>query len=103
MADIPVNNIGSMINTNGISQKSTAQSLSGPSGKSSFDDVINEAISKVSQVQNDVDKAVNELAGGGDVTSAILAVEKADMSFQLMVEIRNKLISTYEEIMRMPV
>jgi flagellar hook-basal body complex protein FliE len=46
---------------------------------------------------------VNELAKGGDITSAILAVEKADMSFQLMVEIRNKLVSTYEEIMRMPV
>jgi flagellar hook-basal body complex protein FliE len=100
MSDIPVKSIGSAINTNGITQKSTSpQQVSG----NSFDDVINEAISKVSQVQNDADKAVGELAKGGDVTSAVLAVEKADMSFQLMVEIRNKLISTYEEIMRMPV
>ena len=100
MSGIPVKGVESAINANNITQKkSSPQEVSG----SSFDDVINEAISKVSQVQNDADNAVSELAKGGDVTSAILAVEKADMSFQLMVEIRNKLISTYEEIMRMPV
>jgi len=77
--------------------------LKGESGKS-FDAVINEALGRVSQLQNDVEQAVNELAtGSGDITSAVLAVEKADMTFQLMVEIRNKLISTYEEIMRMQV
>ncbi|MBI5741663.1 MAG: flagellar hook-basal body complex protein FliE [Nitrospirae bacterium] len=100
MADIPVKNIGSAVNANNIAPKNPA---SRQVPESSFEDVINEAMSKVSQVQNDADKAVGELAKGGDVTSAILAVEKADMSFQLMVEIRNKLLSTYEEIMRMPV
>jgi len=99
MADIPIKNIGNTIATNNISQKNPSQQVSGKN----FDDVINDAMSKVSEVQNNVDKAVNELAKGGDITSAILAVEKADMSFQLMVEIRNKLVSTYEEIMRMPV
>jgi flagellar hook-basal body complex protein FliE len=99
MADIPIKGIENSIAVNGISSKNPSQQISG----SSFDDVINEAMSKVSEVQNNVDTAVGDLAKGGDVTSAILAVEKADMSFQLMVEIRNKLISTYEEIMRMPV
>lgn len=99
MSDIPIKGIGNSIAVNGISSKEQSRQVSG----SSFDDVINEAMSKVSEVQNNVDKAVNELANGGDITSAILAVEKADMSFQLMVEIRNKLVSTYEEIMRMPV
>ena len=99
MADISINKIGNAIKTDNISQKNSSQEVSGKS----FDDVINDAMSKVSEVQNDVDKAVTELAKGGDVTSAILAVEKADMSFQLMVEIRNKLVSTYEEIMRLPV
>ncbi|MBI4848055.1 MAG: flagellar hook-basal body complex protein FliE [Nitrospirae bacterium] len=100
MADITmIKNIGSNIATNSASQKNPAGSVSG----ASFDEVINEAMSKASQLQNDVDKAVGDLSKGGDVTSAILAVEKADMSFQLMVEIRNKLISTYEEVMRLPV
>jgi len=100
VSDIPVKSIGNAINANNIAPKNPA---SGQAPENSFDDVINEAISKVSQVQNDADKAVGELANGGDVTSAILAVEKADMSFQLMVEIRNKLLSTYEEVMRMQV
>jgi flagellar hook-basal body complex protein FliE len=99
MADILIKNIGNTIAANNISQKNSSQQVSGKN----FDDVINDALSKVSEVQNNVDKAVNELAKGGDITSAILAVERADMSFQLMVEIRNKLVSTYEEIMRMPV
>ena len=99
MSDIPIKGIENSIAVNGISSKNPSQQVSG----SSFDDVINEAMSKVSEVQNNVDKAVNELAKGGDITNAVLAVEKADMSFQLMVEIRNKLVSTYEEVMRIAV
>jgi flagellar hook-basal body complex protein FliE len=68
-----------------------------------FDKVMKEAITKISQIQEDADRAVNELTSGKDVTQAIIAMEKADMSFQLMVEIRNKLLSAYEEVMRMQV
>jgi flagellar hook-basal body complex protein FliE len=99
MSDIPIKNIGGNLTSDITSQTKTGKS----EGGKSFDSVINEAMSKVSQVQEDVEKAVNELATGGDITSAILAIEKADMSFQLMVEVRNKLISSYEEVMRMQV
>lgn len=68
-----------------------------------FDTIMQEAIGKISQVQNDAEKAVKELSSGGDVTQAILSLEKADMSFQLMVEVRNKLLTAYEEVMRMQV
>ncbi|MBI4764735.1 MAG: flagellar hook-basal body complex protein FliE [Deltaproteobacteria bacterium] len=46
---------------------------------------------------------MQELAGGGDISSAVIAMEKADFSFQVMIEVRNKLISAYEEIMRLQV
>ena len=95
MSDLPIKSIGSI---GSISQSEPKQI--GSSGKS-FDSVINEAMGKVSQIQEDVEKAVSELATGGDISEAVLAMEKADMSFQLMVEIRNKLIGTYEEVMRM--
>jgi len=72
------------------------------SGKG-FDEVMQDAIGKISQIQNDADNAVKELASGGDVAQAIITMEKAEMSFQLMVEIRNRLLSAYEEIMRMQV
>jgi flagellar hook-basal body complex protein FliE len=68
-----------------------------------FEDIMQEAMGKLSQVQTDAEKAVKELASGGDPTQAIISMEKADMNFQLMVEVRNKLLSAYEEIMRMQV
>jgi flagellar hook-basal body complex protein FliE len=99
MTDLPIKDIGGkMISGEGLQ----TNSLKNEPG-TSFDSVINDALGKVSQVQKDVETAVNELATGGDITDAVLAIEKADMSFQLMVEIRNKLISTYEEVMKMQV
>ncbi len=68
-----------------------------------FDDIMQEAMGKLTQVQNDADKAVQELASGGDVTQAIISMEKADMNFQLMIEVRNKLLNAYQEIMKMQV
>ncbi|RJR18087.1 MAG: flagellar hook-basal body complex protein FliE [Nitrospiraceae bacterium] len=99
MADLPIKDIGSKIGAGEGLQPNPLKNEPG----SSFDAVISEALGKVSQVQKDVETAVNELAAGGDITDAVLAIEKADMSFQLMVEIRNKLITTYEEVMKMPV
>ena len=99
MSDLPIKDIGSAIGSGDIAK---TKAIGGETG-GNFESVINEALNKVSQVQEDVEKAVNELATGGDITTAVLAIEKADMSFQLMVEVRNKLISTYQEIMRMQV
>lgn len=75
----------------------------GAGSKDAFETAMQEAMGKLSQVQGDAQKAVQDLTGGGDITQAILAMEKADMNFQLMVEVRNKLLSAYEEIMRMQV
>jgi flagellar hook-basal body complex protein FliE len=68
-----------------------------------FDDLMQEAIGKISQVQSDADKAVQELASGGDATEAIIAMEKADMNFQVMIEVRNKLLNAYQQVINMQV
>jgi len=68
-----------------------------------FENILKDAVGKISQVQKDAETAVRELSTGGDVTSAVLSMEKADMTFQLMVEVRNRLLTAYEEIMRMTV
>jgi flagellar hook-basal body complex protein FliE len=72
-------------------------------GGESFDTFVKEALSKVNTVQNEAEKAIQELSSGGDVSSAVIAMEKADLSFQVMVEVRNKLISAYEEVMRIQI
>jgi len=68
-----------------------------------FDTVLKDAIGKVVEMQGEAEKGIHELTGGGDVTQAVIAMEKADMSFQVMVEVRNKLLTAYEEIMRMQI
>jgi len=68
-----------------------------------FDTVLKDAIGKVTEMQGEAEKGIRELTGGGDVTQAVIAMEKADMSFQVMVEVRNKLLTAYEEIMRMQI
>jgi flagellar hook-basal body complex protein FliE len=47
--------------------------------------------------------ALGMLDGTIDVHDAMIALQRADMTFQLSVQIRNKLVSAYQEIMRMPV
>ena len=75
----------------------------GKAAAGGFDDLLQDALGKISQVQKDTETAVRELTGGGDVTSAIIAMEKADMTFQTMVEVRNRLIDAYQEVMRMSI
>ena len=43
------------------------------------------------------------LDGSGDVHDAMIALQRADLTLQLTVQIRNKLVSAYQEIMRMPI
>lgn len=72
-------------------------------GGEEFLEALKEAIQKVNELQVEADRATKEFAiGRGDLQETILALEKADISFRLMMQIRNKLIKAYEEVMKMP-
>ncbi len=68
-----------------------------------FRDVLHSAIDDIQQLEGQAEsKVAGVLEGNGaDVHSAMIAVEKADLSFQLMMQVRNKIVSAYEEISRM--
>ena len=68
-----------------------------------FRDVLHSAIDDIQQLEGKAEaKVAGVLSGNGaDVHSALIAVEKADLSFQLMMQVRNKIVSAYEEISRM--
>lgn len=68
-----------------------------------FHDVLHNAIDEIQQLEGQAaQKVAGVLTGNGDdVHKALIAVEKADLSFQLMMQVRNKIISAYEEISRM--
>ena len=65
-----------------------------------FKDFMLDALKEVNTMQADADQAVNQLMTGGDINPAevLTAVQKADMSFRLMMQIRNKLVSAYQEV-----
>ncbi len=71
----------------------------------SFADVLSDTVSEVQRLQSEADLAIKKLVSGEvkDVTEAMVAIEKADVSFQTMMAIRNKIIAAYEEIIRMQV
>ncbi len=87
----------------GVRDVGTNQKGADAKGRTGFDEMLAEALGKLSQIQKYVATAVEQLASGGDVVEAVAAMEKAEMSFQVMVEVRNKLISAYEEVMRMQI
>jgi flagellar hook-basal body complex protein FliE len=74
------------------------------SGGSSFLDTLHSAVDQVGQLQSQADTQVaSMLSGGGqDVHSAMIAVEKANLTFELMVQVRNKIVSAYQEVSRIP-
>ncbi len=76
----------------------------GPSGPS-FSHALKESIEKVNQLQQEADQAVQDLAVGNkeNLHQTMIAMEKASTSFQLMMQVRNKIVSAYEEMMRMQV
>lgn len=80
-----------------ISQVSTA--------KSGFADIMRSTIAQVNQSQNTSDQAIEQLNTGKaeSLHEVMLAVEEADISLKMLVQMRNKVLSAYEEIMRMQV
>ena len=79
------------------------QKRSTQTGESSFGDFLKESIKEVNQLQNEADKSMTDFATGQtkDIHEVMMSVQKADLSFKLMQQIRNKLVDAYREIMRM--
>lgn len=76
-----------------------AASAKGASEKN-FGTYLWEGVSEVNNMQHDADAAIHELLTGGDVNSAevMTTVQKSEMAFRLLTQIRNKLLSAYEEL-----
>lgn len=66
---------------------------------------LKDAIAQVNEVQLDASQAVDKFVSGesDNVHQMMMALQKADVSFQLMMQVRNKLISAYEDIQRMQI
>lgn len=70
-----------------------------------FADLVNDLIRDTSSQQGAVDESLKQLVTGetDSIHDVVLAASRADLAFRLVMEIRNRLISSYQEIMRMQV
>jgi flagellar hook-basal body complex protein FliE len=82
-------------------------SLTAPSGATGasgeFQNVLQNAIGTIQGLQNDAGTAVqNFLSGQNDeLHTTVLATQRAEMAFELGLQVRNKVVSAYQEIMKM--
>ena len=74
-----------------------------PSGGSEFKNILQGAIDQVELSHNDANQSVqNFLSGDGDdLHSTVLAVQRAGLEFDMLMQVRNKVVSAYQEVMRM--
>ena len=95
---ISINSSGSISGAGGISGGDSV-------GQKSFADTLNDAIQNVNELQKSSDKAMQNLATGrtDNVAEVMITAEKADIALKLMVQVRNKIIDAYQDIMKMQV
>ena len=82
-------------------QTSNAPEKAG-SGKEDFFSTLQGFMTDVNALQKEAGESINQLVSGdvSNIQDVMVAVEKASVSFQLMMEIRNKVIEAYQEVMR---
>lgn len=70
-----------------------------------FGEVLGESIAEVNKLQMEADRAVENLASGKskNIHETMIAISKADLAFRMTMQIRNKVIEAYQEVMRMTV
>jgi len=100
-------------NVNSVVPKTNVGGVGGAAPKttgsnSAFADTVKAAqsqLGKVNDLQQASDVSIKDLLSGKneDITSVVSDVAKADMSFKLLVGVRNKLVEAYKETMNMPV
>lgn len=89
-----INNISSTTPKNITPNQSATPSVN-------FSDVLMGALKDVNSAQINADDAVQSLAAGeANIQDTMIALQKADVSMKLMLEVRNKVLEAYQEVMR---
>jgi flagellar hook-basal body complex protein FliE len=96
-----IDNITSGIS--GVTPLPVGGGASAPASKG-FGDALDKLISAVDGSSSDANAAVGRMLDGtGDVHEAMIALQRSDVMLQLTVQVRNKLVQAYQDVMRMPI
>lgn len=73
------------------------------SGGIDFKEILQNSINEINDMNDKADQAIEKLATGEvqDMHQVMIAIEKADLTFKTMMQIRNKLVDAYQEVMKM--
>lgn len=73
--------------------------------RATFGEMLKASLERVTELQREADQAIQDLVLGGshNLAGTLIAVEKARLSFQVLVQVRNKVLEAYQEITRMAV
>jgi flagellar hook-basal body complex protein FliE len=96
----PVSGLGAIGNISALPKLSP---ISPADTGGSFSDVLSGALHQVNQLNGGAEQQISSLLKGGnsDMSAVMIAVEKADVAFQLMMQVRNKIVSAYQDIEKM--
>ena len=88
-----------------VAPRSLLMPASSPPPGQNFQTYLLDAVGEVNALDEHADHAIEQFVGEGtgDLQDVIIAMEKADISFEFMMQIRNKALDAYQEIMRMQV
>lgn len=77
----------------------------GAKGAPSFGEVLSKSLHEVDQLQKKADAAIEALVSGekASLHETMVALEKAEISFRLMMQVRNKIVEAYQEVLRIQV
>ena len=98
MNDLTISNLQSILPEVEPANKPSSETSATP-----FSDFVKRSLADVNRQFQDADQAVDDLVTGKnqDIHNTMITMQKAEISFELMLQIRNKLISAYDEIRRM--
>ena len=87
------------------SMEQAAGAKQGVGGGDGFADVLEDLVKKADEMQKESTEKVEGFSSGDgeDIHDVMIAMSKADLSFRMMLEVRNKLVEAYQEVMRLPV
>lgn len=79
------------------------QTHAGEKSNTGFGEILKDAITTTNELQKQSDQQIQKFMAGEsqDLHTTVIAMQKADLSFQMMMQVRNKIVQAYQEIMRM--
>ena len=104
MADLE-NTLRSIDKLNDPLKKGAQKTVRNAEEAPSFSETMQKFLKDVNHMQNHADRSIEKMVAGEitDVHQVMVAVEEANTAFSLMMELRNKMLDAYQEVMRMQV